>query len=121
MFLKLSVDVAAPVLSDLLMILVGNISFVPFPSWQILILLPTCREQPVQFSSVQDGIYALGKTHTRSTPSLRSFPNVAFKTVPLFVWSTVALSRPFKEDSLALPLSTPLYVHSLRQLVSVAC
>ena len=28
----------------------------------------------VQFSSVQDGIYALGKAHMRSTPSLRSFP-----------------------------------------------
>ena len=28
----------------------------------------------VPFSSVQDGIYALGKTHMRSTPSLRSFP-----------------------------------------------
>ena len=33
----------------------------------------------VQFSSVQDGTNApLGKTHMRSTPSLRSFPNVAF-------------------------------------------
>ena len=29
------------------------------------------------FSSVQDGIRALGKGHMRSTPSLRSFPNVA--------------------------------------------
>ena len=28
----------------------------------------------VQFSSVQDGIFALGKARTRSTPSLRSFP-----------------------------------------------
>ena len=33
--------------------------------------------QSVQFSSIQCGIYALGKAHTRSTPSLRSFPNVA--------------------------------------------
>ena len=39
----------------------------------------------VQFSSVQDCIYALGKAHMRSTPSLRSFPNVAFETVPMFV------------------------------------
>lgn len=30
-------------------------------------------------SSVQDGIYALRKAHTRSTPSLRHFPNVAFE------------------------------------------
>ena len=33
-------------------------------------------ERSVQFSSVQDGIYALGKAHMRSTPSLRSSPNV---------------------------------------------
>ena len=39
----------------------------------------------VQFSSVQDGIYALGKAHMRSTPSLSSFPKVAFETVPMFV------------------------------------
>ena len=35
--------------------------------------------------SVQDGFYALKKAHMRSTPSLRSFPNVAFETVPVFV------------------------------------
>ena len=35
-------------------------------------------------------------------------PNVAFEIVPMFVWLTMALSRPFKEDCLALPLSTPL-------------
>ena len=39
----------------------------------------------VEFSSVQDDINALGKTHMRFTPSLRSFPNVAFETVPMFV------------------------------------
>ena len=32
--------------------------------------------------SVQEGIYALRKAHMRSTPSLGSFPNVAFETVP---------------------------------------
>ena len=39
----------------------------------------------VQFSLVQDGIYALGKAHTimRSTPSLKEFyPMFAFETVP---------------------------------------
>ena len=36
-----------------------------------------------QSSSVQDGIYALRKAHMCSTPSLRSFPNVAFETVPI--------------------------------------
>ena len=40
----------------------------------------------------------------RSITSLRSFPkNDAFETVPMFVWLTKALSRPFKEDRLALP------------------
>ena len=60
------------------------------------------------FSSIQGGIYALGKAHMRSTPSRRSFLNVSFETVSTFVWLTMALSRPFKKDRLALPLSTPL-------------
>ena len=38
----------------------------------------------VSFSSIQDGIYVLRKAHVRSTPSLRGFPNVAFKTVVKF-------------------------------------
>ena len=36
-----------------------------------------------------------------SIPSLRPFPNVALETVPMFVYLTMALSRPFKEDRLA--------------------
>ena len=36
-------------------------------------------------TSVQGGIYALGKAHMRSTPSLRGFPSVALETVPMFV------------------------------------
>ena len=59
-------------------------------------------------SSVQDGNDALGKAHTHSTTSLRSFPKVVLEIVSMFVWLTMALSRPFKEDPLALPLSTPL-------------
>ena len=45
------------------------------------------REQlsSVQFSSVQDGFYAIGKAHMRSTPSLGSFPDVALETVPMLV------------------------------------
>ena len=39
----------------------------------------------VQFNSVQDSIYALGKSHMCSTPSFRSFPNVGFETVQMFV------------------------------------
>ena len=49
------------------------------------------------FSSVQDGIYALGKAHRCFTPFLRRFANVTFETVPLFVWLRMALSRPSKK------------------------
>ena len=62
----------------------------------------------VQFSLVQAGISALRKANMHSITSLRSFPNVAFETVPMFVWLTMALSRPFKEDHLAVSLSTLL-------------
>ena len=43
------------------------------------------RSPPVQFSSVQDGISALGKAHVRSTASLRRFPSVALETVPMLI------------------------------------
>ena len=59
----------------------------------------TERTSRHQFSSVQDGIYALGKAHMHSTPSLRRFPNVAFETVPVYICLTMALSRPFKGRS----------------------
>ena len=70
-------------------------------SW--LLLLPSCcfvifiviifffffrpgqSPSSVGFSSVQDGICVLGEVHMRSAPSLRTFPNVAFETVPMFV------------------------------------
>ena len=51
----------------------------------------------VQFSSGQDDTCAHGKAHMRQTLSLQSFPRAAFETVPMFVWLTTALSRPFKE------------------------
>ena len=41
----------------------------------------------------------------RSTPSLRRVPNVAFWNGSNVSLTTMALSRPFKEDRLALPLS----------------
>ena len=62
-----------------------------------------------RFSSVQDGVYVLGKAYMRSTPFLRNVHIVAFETVPTLVWLTMALSPPFKDDRLALPLSTPLF------------
>ena len=36
-----------------------------------------------EFLSVQDGVCMLRKAHMRSTLSLRSFPNVAFETMPV--------------------------------------
>ena len=40
-------------------------------------------EESARFTSVQNSIYALGGAHMRSIPSVRSFPNVAFETVPV--------------------------------------
>ena len=69
-----------------------------------------------QLSLIQDGIYVLGKAHNmHSTSSFISFPNIAFETILLFVWLTMALSQPFKKDRLVLPLSTPL--SSMRSMV----
>ena len=49
----------------------------------VVVHLPQLRRtlDPIPFGDVEDGIYALGKAHMRSTPSLRRFPNVAFETV----------------------------------------
>ena len=51
----------------------------------IIIMIIIIIISSVQLSSVQGGIYKLGKAHMRSTPSHRSFPNVALKTVPMLV------------------------------------
>ena len=48
-----------------------------------------------QFSSVLDGIYELGKSHMRSTPSLRSFRSVAFCS-SCFPLTEDHLCRPFE-------------------------
>ena len=63
----------------------------------------------VQFSSVQDGIYVLGKAQMRSTPSLGSFPNVAHwnsSNVGLIAWRWPFLV-PSRKHRWALPLFTP--------------
>ena len=47
-----------------------------------------------QFSSVQfSSVNSRWKAHMRSTPSLRSFPNAAFETVPMLVWLTMPSSQ----------------------------
>ena len=59
----------------------------------------------------------------RSTLSLRSFPNVAFEAVPMCVnvhpTDDVSLSCSFKEDHLALPLSTPLFSRQSKMVKAV--
>ena len=58
----------------------------------------------IQFSS-RWYVYVFRKAHhiiMRSTPSLRSFPNLAFEMVPMFIWLTMTLSCPLKEDCPAL-------------------
>ena len=54
--------------------------FAPTTCNQITRLIPI-----IVNSSVQDGMQVLKKAHMHSTPSLRSFPNVAFETVPMLV------------------------------------
>ena len=74
----------------------------------------------VQFSSVQDVICALGKSPYAAPLRLSEVsPNVAFETVPMFVRLTMALSRPFKEDRLALPLSTPSLLQAICGMMSL--
>ena len=60
------------------------------------------------YSSVQDGIYALRKAHMCSILSLRSFLNISFEMVPMFICLMMALSHTFEEDHRVLPLSMPL-------------
>ena len=63
----------------------------------------------VQFSSVQGDICALGKAHNmRSAPFLRNSASVALEIVPMFVWLTMCLSRPFSDDHRLLPFWMPL-------------
>ena len=62
----------------------------------------------VQFSSVQDGIYALWKAHMRSTPSLRSFPKVALKQ---FQCWNVERSSGQVQNADKLLVHIPLYTH----------
>ena len=87
-----------------------------------------------QFSSVQYGIYALGKAHMRFTPSLRSIPNVAFETsrgrgtllgistARLFPSSSFFLSSFFFFHlCLSLMEMTPLPVSTLRLHLGFSC
>ena len=89
------------------------VGIVFFPPWvKASIMTAGWKEEHV---AVQGRIYAPGKTHMRSTTSLRSFPNVAFETVCSSDWRRPSLVLS-NDDRLALPLSTPL--SSRRSMVS---
>ena len=60
----------------------GESEYFCFPIYQTAAI---SGHSSVQVSSVQEGIYALGKAHMRSTPSVGGFPNVTFETVLMFV------------------------------------
>ena len=55
----------------------------------------------------------------RSTPSLRTFPNAAYETVPVFVRLTMALSRPFKDDLSTPPSSPPVFFEEEKNLTFI--
>ena len=82
----------------------GHLDCCPHPSLKQK--QKTFYTHPIQFSS--RWYVCARKSPYAFHPSLRSFPNVAFETVPMFVWLTMAPSRPVKEDRLALPLPTSL-------------
>ena len=65
----------------------------------------TLSNQP---TNNQDGIIALGKALMNSTPPLSSLPNVALKTVQMFVWLNTDRSLPQRVEYQLLPFSTPL-------------
>ena len=62
---------------------------------------------------------ALGKAHTRSTPSLSSLPKVALETVPIFGWLSTDRSRPWRVECRPLPFSTPISFRRSMQRCSV--
>ena len=85
-----------------------------FYKWYIQKNSQARKHETVQFTS-RRYLCAWKSPYMHFPPSLRSFPNTAFETVPMFVWLTTALPHPFKEDHLVLLLSTPL--SSRRSLV----
>ena len=91
--------------------------------------------QTVQLSSVQFKALSMCSEKPiimRFIPSLRSFPNAAFETVPVFVWLKMALSsfqeRPSSASSFLFPrLSAPgdrcplVVSHVPQHFTSAAC
>lgn len=70
-----------------------------FPSWTRQNI--ELELEHLHSTSVQDGTYALGKTHVCATPHRMFLKSIILN-------SSLALSRPSKVGGCALPLSTPL-------------
>ena len=56
----------------------------------------------------------------RSSPFLRNFPSDVCETVPVLVWLTMALSRPFGEDHRAFPFFYASLFQSVDGVMSLA-
>ena len=69
----------------------------PFLLFCFFLFFFICFSLPVSVSA-QDGIVAVGKACTRSTPSLSSLPKVDLETVPLFVLLNTDRSRPWRVE-----------------------
>ena len=86
----------------------------PPPPPQRLSGVPSTLSFSLKQFTVQDGMYLCARDEpvcTLPPPPPPSSLNVVlqFQTVPLLVSLTMAVSRPLKEDRLALPLSTLLF------------
>ena len=73
-------------------------------SRNIAMILAQSGTATYSLSSVQEGIYAIGKAHKLCAPPRLS---EVYPTLPLKRFQCSS-DRPFQEDRLALPLSTPL-------------
>ena len=77
---------------------------------------PRFRPRDPLFSSVQDGIYALGKADAYCAPlRLSEVPQRCLSNSSMFVWLIMALARPFKEDPLWPGSLRPVHVQMCRQ------
>ena len=64
--------------------------------------------------SAQDDIVALGKAHTRSTPSLSTLSKVHLETVPIiFAWLNAHRSRPWRVECRPLPFLRSSFLRAI--------
>lgn len=73
------------------------------------------------FSSVQDGIYVLGNTLMRSSPSLRNVLNTASETVPMFVWLPIAQACKHAQTHIIFCQTYKSVVKVTHMLSAVTC